>query len=93
MHLARLADPIDATDALLEAHRVPRQLEVHHEPAAMLQVEALAGRVRGEEHAEAAAREAAEDGRALGAIEAAVQDAGLLAEGLLQRLAACRDTR
>ena len=49
MYGPRLADAIDATGALLQAHRVPRQLEVDHRPARAVQVEPLAGGVRREE--------------------------------------------
>ena len=42
---ADLADAIDAADSLLEPHRIPRQLEIHDEPAAVMQVQPLASRV------------------------------------------------
>ena len=57
MHAAFLADPIDASNALLEPHRIPRQLEVDDRTAAFVQIEPLAGGIGGQEHAAAAARE------------------------------------
>ena len=48
VHWASLADAIHAPDALFQAHRCPRQIEVHHPARAMLQVETLTGDVRGE---------------------------------------------
>jgi hypothetical protein len=47
---ALLTDPIDAADALLEPHRVPRQLEVDDEAAASVKVEAFCGGVGGEQN-------------------------------------------
>ena len=40
-----LAETIDATDALLESQRIPRQFQRDDEAAALLQVEPLACRV------------------------------------------------
>ena len=42
MHRALLAESIDAADALLEAQRIPRQLDVNHEPASVMQIQPLA---------------------------------------------------
>src|SRR5262245_16154563 len=50
MNAPRLADAIDAPDSLFEPQGIPRQLQVDHEPAAMLKVQALASRVGGEQH-------------------------------------------
>ena len=47
---ALLAEPVDAADALLEPQRVPRQLDIDHQPAAVMQVQAFAGGVGGDEH-------------------------------------------
>ncbi len=44
-----LADAVDAAEALLDAVRVPRQVVVDHQVRA-LEVDALAGGVRGEQH-------------------------------------------
>ena len=44
---------MDASDALLDAHRVPRQVEVDHD-AAELKVAPLAGGLGGEQHRRAA---------------------------------------
>ena len=39
VHRPRLADAIDPADALLEADRIPRQLEVDDEPAVALEIQ------------------------------------------------------
>ena len=44
-----LTDAVDAAEALLDAVRVPGQVVVHHQ-VGTLQVDALPGRVRGEQH-------------------------------------------
>ena len=49
MHSARLADPIDTANSLLEAHWIPRQLEVDHDPGYVVKIEPLAGGIGGEE--------------------------------------------
>ena len=46
-----LAIAVDAADALFEARRVPRDVEVHQAVAVRLQVDALTRGVRGDEHA------------------------------------------
>ena len=46
---ALLADPIDPADALLEAHRIPRQLEVDDQTTRALKVEPLGGRIGGKQ--------------------------------------------
>ena len=45
----RLADAVDATEALLKAVRVPRQVVVHHQ-VRPLQIDALARRIGGQQH-------------------------------------------
>ena len=53
MHLvddSRLADPIDATDALLDAGGRPRHLEMHNETTAVLEVQSLARSISGEQY-------------------------------------------
>src|SRR5882672_7312353 len=40
VHAAALAEPIDAPDALLQAKRGPRQLEVDYEATAVMKIEA-----------------------------------------------------
>src|SRR4051812_49419157 len=49
-----LPEPVDAADALLEAQRIPRQLEIDHQPAAMMEAEAFARGICGREHIEGA---------------------------------------
>ena len=61
MHAPPLAEPIDAPDALLEAQWIPRQLQVDDEPAAVMQVQAFTGGVRGHEHVKVAAIERFDD--------------------------------
>ena len=54
VHAPPLAEPVDAAHPLLEPKRVPRQLEVDHQPAPPMQVEAFAGGVGGQQHIEVA---------------------------------------
>ena len=81
MNRPLLADAIHAADALLEPHGVPGQLEVDDEAAALLQVQAFAGGVGGEQHARAPAGERADGVGPLEAVHAAVQD-GRIRAGL-----------
>ena len=73
MHAPLLPEPIDPADALLQPLRRPGELEIDHEPAAIVEIEALAGRVGREEHRGAARRELAEHVGALASRQAAVQ--------------------
>ena len=43
MDLPLLADPIHAAASLVQPRRRPRQLEMNHQPAAMVEVEPLGG--------------------------------------------------
>ena len=54
-----LAEAVDATDPLLEPQRIPRQLDVDHQAAPVMQVEALAGRVGCDQQIETAVIEPA----------------------------------
>ena len=54
VHGALLSEPIDAADALLEPQRIPRQLDVDDEPAAVMQVQPFAGRIGRDQHIGAA---------------------------------------
>jgi len=45
MHAPALANAIDAADALFQPLRIPRQLDRHDQPAAMMQVQAFAAGV------------------------------------------------
>ena len=56
VHGAALPEAIDAADALLEPQRIPRQLDIDDQPAAMMQVEAFAGGIGRDEHVDAARR-------------------------------------
>jgi hypothetical protein len=42
-----LADPVHAAGALADTRRCPGQLEVHHEPAPMLEIQAFRRRIGG----------------------------------------------
>ena len=53
LRLVLLAIAIHATVTLLEHHERPRQIEVHQPVAEVMQVEAFAGDVRAEQHAQA----------------------------------------
>ena len=53
VHSPVLPDSVDAADALLEAHWIPRQLEVDDESTRALEVESLAAGVRREQKAAA----------------------------------------
>ena len=59
-----LAEPIDAADALLEAQRIPWQLQIDDEPAAVMQVQSLTSGIGGDQHVEIAAIERLNDVRA-----------------------------
>ena len=50
VHDASLPKPIDAANTLLEPQRIPRQLDIDDQPAAMMQVQSLAGRIGRDEH-------------------------------------------
>ena len=49
-----LPEAIDPADALFETQRIPRQLDIDDEPAAMVQVEAFTGGIGRDEHVEPA---------------------------------------
>ena len=57
VHRACLADAIDPADALLEANRIPRELEIDDEPACALKVQALRARIGSDHHIGGAVRE------------------------------------
>ena len=48
---ACLTDAIHAPDALFEPHRIPRQLEIHDNPAVVVEIQPFARRIGGEKHA------------------------------------------
>ena len=58
VHGARLADAIDATDALLDPRGCPGQLEAHDPSSPVLEVQSLAGDIRREKHRRVAAPKA-----------------------------------
>ena len=73
VHAPRLPDPIIATDALLEPDRVPRKLQVDHQAAAAVQIEAFRRRIRRKQHSGTPVGELALDFASRGAREAPVQ--------------------
>ena len=73
MHAARLPEAIDTADALLEAERRPWQLEVHDEPAAVMEIETFARCVGREKHHRFARRETAQRIEAFASTEPAMQ--------------------
>src|SRR6185503_15573910 len=74
VHRARLTDAVDAADALLEPHRIPRQLEVDDQAASPMQVEPLRSRVGGKKKRRGGTREFAQRRGAFLATEAAVEE-------------------
>src|SRR5687767_15172795 len=50
MHSARLSDAIDATDALLEAYRIPRQLQIDDKPACPVKVQPFRACIGGDQY-------------------------------------------
>ena len=88
---APLADAIHAADALLEAHRIPRKLDVDDEAAALVQVQPLTGRVGGEENRSRLAGKHRERGRAFPRGQSAVEDDTRQVEHATDVKQACRD--
>src|SRR3954447_13539978 len=70
--LLRLSDAVDASDALLDLHRVPRQVVVHH-CGAELEVETFAGDAVGDQDIVPTGSEVGHDAPALELRYAAVQ--------------------
>jgi hypothetical protein len=83
---AALTDAIDTADALLDAHRIPRELEVDDEPAVMVKVETLRCRVGCQQQPERIAGERREHGCSLVARQAAVKHEGRVWERLADML-------
>ena len=73
MHPAALAKTIDAADPLLETQRRPWQLEVHDEPATVMEIEAFAGGVGRQKNRRFARRETAQHISALARAETTVE--------------------
>ena len=61
---APLADAIDPADPLLQAHRIPGQLQIDHRSTRLVKVEPFARGIGGEEDGSAPAREGVEGCRA-----------------------------
>jgi hypothetical protein len=74
VHHALLPDPVDAADALFEAHGIPGQFEVDDDTAAFLEVQPLAGRIGREQHTRPAAVEETDCGRAFEPVHRTVKD-------------------
>ena len=64
VHGTALAESIDPADALLEPQRIPRQLEIDHDAAAMMKIEALTRGVGGDQHINRALVERVDGGSA-----------------------------
>ena len=95
VHRPLLAEPIDTADALLEPERIPRQLDVDHEPAAMMQVESFAGGIGRDEDVDAAVVERVHRRSPLFGRHAAVDEADAprrRRQGGERWRRACRDT-
>ena len=69
-----LADAVDPSDSLLEPHRVPRQLEVDHDAAPMVEIQPFARRIGRQKDVAAAADEGVERSGPFLARHAAVQE-------------------
>ena len=52
MYGASLSKAIDTANALFESQRIPRQLDIDDQPAAMMQVQSFAGRIGRDEDVE-----------------------------------------
>ena len=57
VHRTLLAQPIDPADALLEAQWIPRQLDINHQAASVVQIQPLARGIGRNQHIDAAAIE------------------------------------
>ena len=66
MNTSRLSDTLHAADSLFEAKRRPWQLEIDHQPATLVKVEPLAGRIGGKKNASCTARKTAQTLATLG---------------------------
>ena len=73
VHGPVLADPVDAADALLEPDWRPWQLQVDDQAAALLEIQAFACGIRGQEHLHGSRREALEHLPTLRGAQAAVE--------------------
>jgi hypothetical protein len=69
-----LPDAIDASDPLLESARIPRQLEIHHHPATVVQVEPFGSGVGGKEDDAGRRSEDTKDVRAFLTPQSAMKD-------------------
>src|SRR5882762_5716101 len=94
VHSPPLSDAIDSADSLLETHRVPRELEVDDEPAVVVQVQAFARRIGGEQNGPRRARECRQRGPSFVWTQPAVQQDDRQAQGVAdmnQRVAILRE--
>ena len=73
VHPARLPEPIDASDALLQPVRAPGPFERDDHAGPSLQVQALAGDVRRQQHRGVSVEKPAEQAAAFHGVETAVQ--------------------
>lgn len=57
VHRSWLADPIDTTDPLFQAHGIPGHLQMHDASARVVKIQTFTSRVRRQQHAGDASRE------------------------------------
>ena len=73
MDRTMLADSVDPANALFQPHWIPRQFQVHDEPAGVLEIESFAGGVGREQKIAAATRELIDDCQAFVTVHTAVK--------------------
>ena len=93
MDRSPLADTINASNPLLEPHRIPRELEVDDDATPLVQVEPFSGCVGGEQNGSFTAREGLKRGCSLVASQSAVQNsrAGEASLEVEQRVSVLRE--
>ena len=96
VNAALLAEPIDAADALLEPQRIPRQLDIDDQPAAMMQVQSFTRGIGRDQHFETAAIErvdSARDDPSIGEAPLIAADARRAGKPASDARRGCRGTR
>ncbi len=80
VHGPALAKTVDASGPLLEARRIPRQLEVDDASTAVMEVQALTACVGGKQQGRSSCRKPIDRGLALGSTEPTVKEHGIAPE-------------
>jgi hypothetical protein len=80
VHDPALAKTVDAAEPLLEARRIPRQLEVDDASTAVMEVQALTACVGGKQQGRSSCRKPIDRGLALGSTEPTVKEHGIAPE-------------